>query len=91
MKKRKNYKQWVHFQDHEFDLSKPGFAEDSQTTICGKTARRIIATRDKDAVTCRRCIEKLKETEWWCPNHGFIPGESVTFEEVCDICGQDVV
>ncbi len=90
MKKRKNYNKWVHFRHHEFDLDIPGFAEDSPTTICGKTALRMISTSDKNKVTCPRCLEKLKDENWFCPEHGFIKDEFVTFEETCSECGINV-
>jgi len=33
--------------------------ENGETTICGKTAQRIVATNDKNNVTCKHCLDKL--------------------------------
>jgi hypothetical protein len=37
--------------------------ENGETTICGKTAQRIIVTTDRNNVTCNRCLDKLKALE----------------------------
>lgn len=86
----KNKKRWVHFQHHEFDLKKQTFAEDTPTTICGKTALRIQSTLEKNEVTCPKCIHEMGKKFWHCPNCGFIPDTSVTFEENCEDCGSEV-
>lgn len=89
-KKRKKYKpQWTHysFGGHVPMLERNAKGE---TTICGKTANRISATRCKNRVTCPRCIEKLKEDSWYCEEHGFLEGKDVTNDETCDYCGKSV-
>jgi len=37
--------------------------ENGETTICGKTANRISVTKDKNNVTCKRCLDKLSKTD----------------------------
>jgi len=64
--------------------------EHGHTTACGKTAYRVTATRRMNSVTCPLCRDWLKENEWYCPEHGFLDGKDVTFEETCDYCGESV-
>jgi hypothetical protein len=53
---------WVHysFGGHVAMLKRN---ENGETTICGKTARRIVCTTDKKNVTCKRCLDKLEIDE----------------------------
>ncbi len=87
MKKRSA--NWVHysFGGHVPMLERN---DKGETTLCGKTARRIRATRIKTGVTCVRCIERLKEDNWFCEEHGYIADENVRNDETCDICGREV-
>lgn len=61
-----------------------------ESTPCGKTSRLINSTRVMDHVTCPRCLDKLKEENWFCPEHGFIHDFNVTYEETCAMCGRDL-
>jgi hypothetical protein len=53
---------WVHysFGGHVPMLKRN---ENGETTICGKTARRIVATNDRNNVTCKHCLDKLEMDE----------------------------
>lgn len=62
-----------------------------ETTSCGKTARRINVTKDKNDVTCPRCIERLKRENWFCAEHGFLEDNEVTLEETCLHCGKSAI
>ena len=66
-------------------------SESRESTPCGKTSRLIRSTKYMDAVTCPRCLSKLKEDNWFCPEHGFIDDANVTFQETCDECGADCI
>ncbi len=87
--KKLNKRQWVHY---SFGGYVPMLERNNkgETTICGKTARRIRAYHDKSKVTCPRCIEKLKENSWFCDEHGFIADGDVRNDETCDYCGEPV-
>ena len=37
--------------------------ENGETTICGKTANRIVVTKNRNNVTCKICLDKLSETD----------------------------
>ncbi|MFA5300264.1 MAG: hypothetical protein WC389_18910 [Lutibacter sp.] len=74
-------KQWIH-------CSKTGvYTPLNITTTCGKEARRIHVTSKLNNVTCPRCIEKLKENYWHCPECGFIDDSHATNDEKCEVCG----
>lgn len=62
-----------------------------ETTLCGKTARRILATKFMDDVTCTLCVRKLKEENWHCPEHGFIADAQVQPDSTCERCGKNVI
>jgi len=81
--------EWTHAAVGEFN-GKLTPRNQTETTECGKTARRIQATFNNDAVTCPLCLEKLKEDNWHCPTHGFIHDMNVTYYEKCDMCGESV-
>ncbi|GAG26664.1 unnamed protein product [marine sediment metagenome] len=87
--KKKGRQEWIHysFGGHVPMLERN---DKGETTLCGKTARRIRATRDKNGVTCLGCIEGLKEDSWFCEEHGFIADEDVRNDETCDYCGARV-
>lgn len=55
MKTRKNFNKWVH--DSNVSLQN---TLDGITTLCGKTARRMVSSKDKKKVTCPLCLEKQK-------------------------------
>jgi len=80
-----NYTHWLHYRKSWPEVGH------HDPTPCGKTARRIHSTSDKNRVTCPRCLEVLKADEWWCVAHGFLTPEEVTFEERCDHCGATAV
>lgn len=65
--------------------------EKGETTACGKTANRIRVTTHKNNVTCPRCIERLKETTWYCEEHGFLKDEEVNNDECCEYCGRTAI
>ena len=86
---RKINNRWVHssFGVHtHISMGNPG----EKTTVCGKTTRRARAVFDKNKVDCPRCIEKLKENNWYCEEHGFIQDVDVRNDETCDYCGREV-
>ncbi len=64
--------------------------DQKETTLCGKTARKISATFVKNHVSCPLCKEELIKNNWYCPTHKFITEKEVTFEEKCSFCGQSV-
>lgn len=67
--------------------------KDARSTICGKTAKNthhLSITGSMDNVSCRRCLELLKEQNWHCSEHGFIPDSHVNFDETCEICNRPV-
>ena len=80
MKKRKNYKKWVHCS------WTPLRANLDIKTTCGKKTRALRVVKLND-VTCPRCLEILKMNFWYCDTCGFIDGRNVTDEECCEICG----
>ena len=84
---RKPKPAWVHFQV-VLDIHKAGRLE--KVTSCGKTAKRIRATKNSNEVSCDLCIEILKKTIWHCPEHGFIEDAHVTNNETCEICGSEL-
>lgn len=55
----KGKQNWIHY---SFGGDVPLLKRNAngETTPCGKTARRILVTRDKDNVTCKRCLDVLK-------------------------------
>lgn len=55
---RKNYNRWIHKLDFQWDKE---FNNQTTTTVCGKTARRTERTNEDNKVTCKRCIEIIKE------------------------------
>lgn len=59
-------------------------------TACGKTSRRYYKTITLDKVTCPKCLEYLKQNNWYCEDHGFIADATVTNDERCEICGRAV-
>ncbi len=75
---------WTHY---SLSGSMPG-----GTAACGKIIRRceIRRTSKLNEVTCSRCIDKLKESHWYCSKCGFIDDCYVTNDERCDVCGNDV-
>ena len=73
---------WIHYLNG--DITACG-EKDTYRLHCGPH----MTSRLPD-VTCPRCIESLKKTHWYCPKHGFINDEHVTFQETCDICGEYV-
>ena len=54
----KAYNRWVHY-SFGGDVPMLKRNENGETTICGKTAQRIVVTKFKNNVTCRRCLAKL--------------------------------
>ncbi len=80
---------WMHAAIGEFDHSMTPKLQ-SETTACGKTARRIMATHSYHLVTCQRCIDVIKTTSWYCQYHGFISDKWVTNDERCQECGNNV-
>ena len=57
---------------------------DDNQTICGKDLdhfRIVEVTKDKNKVTCKRCLEVMKKKYWYCENCGFINGKKVTYDE----------
>ena len=58
-RKRDRKQSWTHFSfgGHVPFLKR----KDGKTTACGKTAIRINATNIKNNVSCRRCIELLRD------------------------------
>ena len=56
----KGKQNWVHY-SFGGDVPMLKRNENGGTTACGKTARRIRVTRDKNNVTCRRCLDALAE------------------------------
>ena len=80
--------QWYHYGFGLMDMFPK--RRDGKTTLCGKTANGVYITREKNIVTCPRCVDALREDDWYCPEHGFLPPEDVTFEERCDYCGEVV-
>jgi len=60
MKERKNYNQWIHA-NIVLDKSPISKMQQGVTTLCGKTARRIISTTDVEEVTCLRCKKIIDE------------------------------
>ena len=88
-KKRKIRNRWVHCSvEGHIPMLKRN--PESQTTFCGKTTHRIRAVFNKNSVTCPRCIEKLKENDWYCEEHGFIQAVDVKNNETCAYCGKPV-
>ena len=85
MKKRKSKPKWLHYAQ----LRKPGVTWTG--TWCNKTAERIPKTSDPNKVTCPRCLKEMKKAMYFCPEHGFVDGEDVTFNETCDYCGRSVL
>ena len=53
---------WVHY---SFGGNVPILKrnENGETTICGKTANRIVVTKDRNNVTCERCLNVLSESD----------------------------
>ena len=84
-KTRKNYNQWVHYKISSYECF--GF-----TAICGRQSPQCEHERTTilNNVTCPRCIEELKKQHWYCANDGFIDPVSVTNDETCELCGEDV-
>jgi len=82
MKRRKNYKKWMHHRNCE-----RGF---NVTTSCGKEVFKCHCTGTLNAVSCPRCIEILKENHWHCDNCGFIDDSHVTNDDKCEICGREI-
>lgn len=60
------------------------------STLCGKTSPRSHRTKIANDVTCPRCVEDMKKSMWYCPEHGFIDDAHVTNDEKCDMCGNDL-
>lgn len=81
-KQRKNYDKWMHHR-----IGERGFHVE---TSCGKELFKCHCTGSLNAVDCPRCIEKLKENNWYCETCGFIDDSHVTNDERCDICGGKV-
>ena len=50
--KRKNYNQWIHAYPKD-DVTET-------TTLCGKTARRIVRSKYNEKVTCPRCLKEIE-------------------------------
>ena len=78
-------KRWVHYQQHD-SLFLDGL-------ICGKEQdfiARIPETKEPNEVTCPRCLEKMKETMYYCSEHGFVEGVDVTNDKKCAYCGRKV-
>lgn len=72
---------WIHY-------IKDGLTACGKDTYCLFCGPRM--TDKVENVTCPRCIEVLKKTHWYCPEHGFIDDENVTFGENCEFCGAPV-
>ena len=85
----KNKPNWVHMAVGKF-ATKLTPTTQAETTLCGKSARRILASFVLDEVSCPRCLEKLKAENWFCEEHGFINDTNVTSEENCAQCGRPV-
>jgi hypothetical protein len=86
-KMRKNKKRWRHYKIADFKAF--GFK-----AICGRNSPEEIdgdRTIFPNAVTCPRCIDKLKEKFWFCEICGFIDDKNVTFEETCEKCGSKLI
>jgi len=66
--------------------------ENDKVTACGKTTKSACCykTITLDNVTCPKCLEYLKENNWYCEEHGFIADATVTNYETCEICGRAV-
>ena len=92
--KSKHKKRWTHY----YVRSQPEGSAAIIASPCGKQVLENSAafdvdfafTQRLDRVTCPRCIEELKKTHYHCPEHGFIAGKEVTFDEKCDYCGSPV-
>ena len=84
-------KRWIHYATNKKDCS-GDWRPDSQgtTTECGKTAKRIMATKKMDRVTCPMCLEIMKRGNWYCSIHGFLPDAKVDNDETCEDCGNNV-
>lgn len=75
---------WIHYAKH---------IQRGDPCYCGKIYGgngKMDFSQTKDKITCRRCLKKMKKEFWFCPEHGFLSNESVTFEERCEICGENV-
>ncbi|KKM94236.1 hypothetical protein LCGC14_1200280 [marine sediment metagenome] len=84
---------WLHYHKCGTDVR---HTDSPFSTVCGKTNnyrlfRGPAIVNQLSAVTCSSCLAVLKQTHWYCPTHGFIADEEVTFEETCEMCGNPVV
>ena len=82
VRKRCRKRQWAHYRVNE-------------SKACGnenkyRLFRGPYLTGQISLVTCPRCIEILKKSHWYCPEHGFIDDNNVTYEETCEFCGEPV-
>jgi len=77
---------WVHY---SFGGWVPMLARNKEghTTPCGKTAKRIRVSHFPNDVSCPICIDKLKASFWYCPQHKFIDDSHVSNDEKCGLCG----
>jgi len=85
---------WTHY--HKLGMDTKYLPDNSQTTLCGRTTKSrnydgLPITNQLSQITCPRCIEILKTTHWYCPEHGFIDDSHVTNDETCEICGNDLI
>jgi len=83
---------WIHY--HAIGTDTKHLPDNAQTTLCGRTTSRnytdLPITNQLSQITCRRCIETLKQSHWHCPEHGFIDDVHVTNDEHCELCGNPV-
>ena len=96
MKKRKTAKRWLHYhrlgkQDFPLSQVEESAEENKPVTICGKMTRYKLfrgpaIVSDMNSVTCPRCLEILKEQNWYCPTHGFLAPVEVENDETCTYC-----
>jgi hypothetical protein len=73
---------WIHYKVSDYALF--GFV-----AACGakKPMCEHPRTQKLNEITCPRCVDVLKMSNWHCPEHGFIDSIHVTNDEKCDICG----
>lgn len=73
---------WIHYKISDYALFGFVAACGAKKPMCEHPRTKIL-----NNVTCPKCVEVLKLSNWHCPEHGFIDGCSVTNDEKCDICG----
>ena len=61
--------------------------------MCGKMNNSgfIEKTKDWSEVTCKYCLEKMKDQSWYCEECNlFLDGDEVTNDECCIHCGGEL-